>query len=196
LGLNLCVLASGSGSNLKAIIRAGKSRKIRSKVVLVISNNSDSKALLAARENNIPSYHLSNKLFSSQPEFDKKFLALLKEYKVDLLILAGYMKLVSPAVTKKYKNRILNIHPALLPAYGGKGMYGLNVHKAVLKSGDKTTGATVHLVDDIYDNGAVVLQKKVRVKPGDTPETLQKRVLRAEHILYPEAIKLFESKKH
>jgi phosphoribosylglycinamide formyltransferase-1 len=196
LGLNLCVLASGSGSNLKAIIRAGKSRKIRSKVVLVISNNSDSKALLAARENNIPAYHLSNKLFSSQPEFDKKFLALLKEYKVDLLILAGYMKLVSPAVTKKYKNRILNIHPALLPAYGGKGMYGLNVHKAVLKSGDKTTGATVHLVDDIYDNGAVVLQKKVRVKPGDTPETLQKRVLRAEHILYPEAIKLFESKKH
>jgi phosphoribosylglycinamide formyltransferase 1 len=195
LGLNLCVLASGSGSNLKAIINAGRLGKIRSKVVLVISNNSASKALTTAEQNKIPAYHLSQKLFLSQSEFDKKFLSLLKEYKIDLIILAGYMKMVSPAVTKKYKNRILNIHPALLPEFGGKGMYGLNVHEAVIKSGADVTGATVHLVDDVYDNGAVMLQKEVKVKPGDTAESLQKRVLRVEHKLYPEAIKLFEEGK-
>ncbi len=195
LGLNLCVLASGSGSNLKAIIKAGKSGYIRSKVVLVISNNSASKAITTAKQNKIPAYHLSQKLFKSQHEFDKKFLSLLKEYKIDLIILAGYMKMVSQAVTKKYKNRILNIHPALLPEFGGKGMYGLNVHEAVLKSLNEVTGATVHLVDDVYDNGLIILQKEVKVKPGDTPELLQKRVLRSEHKLYPEAIKLFESGK-
>lgn len=195
LGLNLCVLASGSGSNLKAIINAGKSRKISSKVVLVISNNSASKALAAAKKNKISHYHLSDKLFSPKSEFDKKFLSLLKEHKIDLIILAGYMKKISPAVTRKYKNRILNIHPALLPAFGGKGMYGLNVHSAVLESGEEITGATVHLVDDAYDNGAIILQKKIKVKKDDTPETLQTRVLRTEHRLYPEAIKLFEHNK-
>jgi phosphoribosylglycinamide formyltransferase 1 len=193
--LNLCVLASGSGSNLKAIINAGKSRKISSKVVLVISNNSASKALAAAKKNKIPHSHLSEKLFSSKSEFDKKFLSLLKEHKIDLIILAGYMKKVSPAVTREYKNRILNIHPALLPAFGGKGMYGLNVHSAVLKSGEDITGATVHLVNDVYDSGAIILQKKIKVKKNDTPETLQSRVLRTEHRLYPEAIKLFEQNK-
>jgi phosphoribosylglycinamide formyltransferase 1 len=195
LGLNLCVLASGSGSNLKAIINAGRLGKISSKVVLVISNNSASIALTTAEQNKIPSYHLSQKLFLSQSEFDKKFLSLLKEYKVDLIILAGYMKMVSQAVTKKYKNRILNIHPALLPEFGGKGMYGIHVHEAVLKAGAKATGATVHLVDDVYDNGTVILQRSVNVKPGDTAESLQKRVLRVEHKLYPEAIKLFEEGK-
>jgi phosphoribosylglycinamide formyltransferase 1 len=195
LGLNLCVLASGSGSNLKAIIKAGKSGIIRSNVVLVISNNSASKALTAAKQNKIPAYHLSQKLFSSQAEFDKKFLSLLKKYKIDLIILAGYLKMINQAITKKYKNRILNIHPALLPEFGGKGMYGINVHEAVLKSRKELTGATVHLVDEIYDNGATILQREVKVKPGDTPQSLQKRVLRAEHKLYPEAIRLFESGK-
>lgn len=195
LGLNLCVLASGSGSNLKAIIKASKSRKIQSKVVLVISNNSDSKALAAAGKNAISSYHLSQKMFNTSEEFDKRFLSLLKEYKIDLIILAGYMKMLNPAVVKKYKNRILNIHPALLPKFGGKGMFGIHVHEAVINSGENVTGATVHLVDEIYDNGAVILQKEVKVKPGDTPVTLQKRVLRAEHKIYPEAIRLFESNK-
>lgn len=188
-------MASGSGSNLKAIIKASRSGIILSKVVLVISNNSASKALAAAKQNNIPSFHLSQKLFLSQSEFDKKFLSLLKEYNIDLIILAGYMKMLSPAITKKYKNRILNIHPALLPKHGGKGMYGVNVHESVLKAGDKVTGATVHLVDDVYDNGASIMQKEVKVKTDDTPETLQKRVLRAEHKLYPEVIKLFEAGK-
>lgn len=195
MGLNLCVLASGSGSNLKAIIRAGESGFLSSKVVLVISNNSASKALTTAKQNKIPAFHLSQKLFKSQAEFDKRFLALLKEYKVDLIILAGYMKILSSGIIRKYKNKLLNIHPALLPKYGGKGMFGLFVHDAVLRSKDAETGATVHLVDEIYDNGAVVLQKKVKIKKGDTPELLQKRVLRTEHKLYAEAIKLFEENR-
>jgi phosphoribosylglycinamide formyltransferase 1 len=195
VGLNLCVLASGSGSNLKAIIKAGKSRKIRSKVVLVISNNSSSKALRTAVNNNIPAFHLSQKQFSSQEEFDKKFLSLLRKFNVDFIILAGYMKMLSPPVIKKFKNRILNIHPALLPKFGGKGMYGIHVHEAVIAAGEKETGATVHLVDEVYDNGTVILQKKVKVKPDDTPDSLQKRVLRTEHKIYPGAIKLFESNK-
>lgn len=195
LALNLCVLASGSGSNLKAIINAQKSGKITSKVVLVISNNSGSGALETARKNRIPNYHLSQKLFTNEAEFCKRFTALLKEYKIDLIILAGYMKMIHPQIIKLYKNRILNIHPALLPEFGGKGMYGINVHEAVIKSGREVTGATVHLVDEVYDNGAIILQKEVPVKKNDTAETLAVRVLRTEHKLYPEVIKLFEEKK-
>jgi phosphoribosylglycinamide formyltransferase-1 len=193
--LNLCVLASGSGSNLKAIINARKSGKIKSKVVLVISNNSASGALNTAKKNRIPSYHLSQKLFETPAEFNRKLLALLTKFKIDLIILAGYMKIVSSAIIRKYRNRILNIHPALLPAFGGKGMYGMNVHEAVLKSGTKTSGATVHLVNEQYDKGPVVLQKEVKVKDDESAETLRKKVLRLEHKLYPAAIKLFEDEK-
>lgn len=195
LALNLCVLASGSGSNLKAIINAQKSGKITSKVVLVISNNSGSGALETARKNQIPAYHLSQKLFTSEAEFNKKFIALLKKYNIDLIILAGYMKMIDPQIIKLYKKRILNIHPALLPEFGGKGMYGMNVHEAVLKAGRTITGATVHLVDEVYDNGAIILQKEVTVKKNDTAETLAGRVLKTEHKLYPTAIRLFEEKK-
>lgn len=195
LALKLCVLASGSGTNLKAILNAAEQRKISSKVALVISNNSGSGALKTAVKHNIPSYHLSHAQFKSEKEFTAKLLSLLNKYKVDMIVLAGYMKMLNPAVIRKFKNRIINIHPALLPAFGGKGMYGIRVHEAVLSSGVSITGATVHLVDEIYDNGAVVLQKEVPVKPGDDAEKLSKRVLRAEHRLYPEAIKLFEEKR-
>jgi phosphoribosylglycinamide formyltransferase-1 len=195
LALKLCVLASGSGTNLKAILNASKQRKISSKVVLVISNNSRSGALKTAVKFKIPSYHLSHLQFENENEFTEKLLALLRKYKVDMILLAGYMKMLNPAVIKKFRNRIINIHPALLPAFGGKGMYGIHVHEAVLSSGVKTTGASVHLVDEVYDNGAVVLQKEVSVKAGDDAEKLRKRVLRAEHRLYPEAIKLFEEKR-
>ena len=195
LALNLCVLASGSGTNLKAILNAAEKRKISSKVALVISNNSGSGALRTASKHKIPSYHLSHAQFNSEKEFTGKLLSLLKKNKVDLIVLAGYMKMLSPVIIRKFKNRIINIHPALLPAFGGKGMYGIHVHEAVLSSGVKATGATVHFVDEIYDNGAVILQKEVPVKPGDDAEKLRKRVLRTEHRLYPEAIKLFEEKK-
>ena len=195
LALNLCVLASGSGTNLKAILNAAKLRKISSRVVLVISNNSGSGALKTAARSDIPAYHLSQKQFSTEKEFNVRMLSLLKKYSTDMIVLAGYMKMLSPVIIRKFRTRIINIHPALLPAFGGKGMYGMNVHQAVISSGVKTSGATVHLVDEIYDNGAVIIQKEVPVKPGDDAEKLRKRVLRAEHKLYPEAIKLFEEKK-
>lgn len=195
LGLNLCVFASGSGSNLKAIIKASLSGRIKSGVSLVISNNSGSGAIKTAAKYNIPYLHLSQKLFTTQKEFTAEILRSLKIHKVDFILLAGYMKMLDPVIIKKYKNRIINIHPALLPKYGGKGMYGIHVHEAVIAAHEVMTGATVHFVNEVYDSGAVILQKQVKVKPTDDALTLQKRVLRAEHKLYPEAIKLFEEKR-
>jgi len=195
LGLNLCVFASGSGSNLLAIIEAGKSGYISSQVVLVVSNNSASGALETAKKYNIPAYHLSQKLFTTEFEFESRVLDLLKEYKADLILLAGYMKKLSSAVVKQYSGRILNIHPALLPKYGGKGMYGIHVHEAVIAANEKVTGATVHYVNEVYDSGEIILQMQVKVYPDDNALTLQKRVLETEHKLYPEAIKMFEEKK-
>ena len=191
--LNLCVLASGKGSNLNSIIKAQKSGKIKSKVVLVISNNSGSDALNIARANQIPAIHLSQKLFNSESEFIKKFLGLLDEYKIDLIILAGYMKLLAPEIISRYRNKILNIHPALLPAFSGHGMYGIKVHEEVIKQQAAITGATVHFVNEIYDNGPVILQESVEVSDDDTPVSLQEKVRKIEHRLYPEAIKLFET---
>jgi phosphoribosylglycinamide formyltransferase-1 len=196
LALKLCVFASGSGSNLKAIINASLSAGIiKSKVVLVISNNSSSGALKTAAKFNIPFKHLSQKLFKTQKELTKNILDELKFYKVDLILLAGYMKMLDHVIIKKFRNRIINIHPALLPKFGGKGMYGINVHEAVINAKEKITGATVHFVNEVYDSGAIILQKQVKVKPGDDALSLQKRVLRAEHKLYPEVIKLFEEKR-
>lgn len=193
--MNLCVLASGWGSNLSSIIHAGKAGKISSKIVLVISNNSTSNALNIAHENQIPAVHLSQKQFASEEEYENKFLDLLRLHKVDMIILAGYMKMIPLGIVKEYKNKILNIHPALIPSFCGKGLYGLKVHEAVLNYGAKVTGVTIHIVDEEYDTGPIVLQKTVPVKDDDTPETLQKRVLAVEHKIYPEAIKLFETKK-
>jgi len=193
--MNLCVLASGWGSNLSSIIHAGKTGKISSNIVLVISNNSASNALNIAREYQIPAVHLSQKQFGTVAEYENKFIELLNLHKADMIILAGYMKLIPSQVVKTYKNRILNIHPALIPSFCGKGLYGLKVHEAVLDYVAKVTGVTLHLVDEEYDTGPIVLQKTVPVFDDDTPETLQKRVLAVEHEIYPEAIKLFETKK-
>ena len=193
--MNLCVLASGWGSNLSSIIHSRKTGKISSDIVLVISNNSASNALNIARENQIPAVHLSAKQFSSEAEYENRFFELLKQYKVDMIILAGYMKMIPVRIVKEYKNRILNIHPALIPSFCGKGLYGLKVHEAVLEYGAKVTGVTIHLVDEEYDTGPIVIQRTVPVNDNDTAETLQKRVLEVEHEIYPEAIKLFETKK-
>ena len=193
--MNLCVLASGRGSNLKSIIRSQKSGKISSKVAIVISNKSNSGALNIAKSYQIPNFHLSQKMFTSENEYVNNFFELLRNYDIDLIVLAGYMKLIPVDIVKKFKNRIINIHPALIPSFCGKGLYGLKVHEAVLNYGAKVTGVTVHLVDEEYDTGPIVLQKTLKVKDDDTPESLQKRVLKWEHKMYPEAIKLFESKK-
>ncbi|MFI5144964.1 MAG: phosphoribosylglycinamide formyltransferase [Ignavibacteria bacterium] len=193
--MNLCVLASGRGSNLNSIINFQKKGKIRSKVALVISNNSNSNALNIARKYQIPAVHLSQKQYNSEPEFVNAFLETLQKHRIDLIVLAGYMKMVPLDVISTFKNRIINIHPALIPSFCGQGFFGMKVHEAVIESGVKLTGVTVHFVDEVYDNGPIILQVPVKVKDNDTPETLQKRVLKYEHRSLPEAIKLLESKK-
>jgi len=193
--LNLVALASGGGTNLQAIIDNIEAGKLDAQIKAVISNNSKSGALERARNHNIPAIHLSHKQFATPEEFDQKLLAILKENETDLVILAGYMKILSPTVVRTYRNRILNIHPALLPSFGGKGMYGIHVHEAVINTGVKVTGVTVHLVDEIYDHGPIIVQKCIPVLPDDTPETLQQRVLPHEYELYSKAIQLFAEGK-
>jgi formyltetrahydrofolate-dependent phosphoribosylglycinamide formyltransferase len=189
--LKLIVLASGGGTNLQAIIDSIEAGKLDAQIKAVISNNSKSGALERARNHNITDIHLSHKQFATPEEFDQKLLSILKENEIDMIVLAGYMKMISPTVIRQYKNRIINIHPALLPSFGGKGMYGIHVHEAVIESGVKVSGVTVHLVDEIYDHGAIVMQKTVPVLDDDTPESLAERVLKVEHQAYSEAIQLF-----
>lgn len=193
--LNLVAFASGGGTNLQAIIDNIEAGKLDAQIKAVISNNSKSGALERARNHNIPAIHLSQKQFATPEEFDQKLLSTLKENETDLVILAGYMKMLSPTVVRTYRNKILNIHPALLPSFGGKGMYGIHVHEAVINTGVKVTGVTVHVVDEIYDHGPIIVQKCVPVLPDDTPETLQQRVLPHEYELYSKAIQLFAEGK-
>lgn len=190
--LNIAVFASGKGSNFRAIQSAILSGSIhKAKIDLVISNNSDAGALAAAREYGIPAVHLSRKQFSSDDEFNVAIMRTLEEHGVNFIVLAGYMKKIDPSIIQRFRNRILNIHPALLPAFGGSGMYGMRVHEAVIAQNAYITGATVHLVDEEYDHGAIVLQRTIAVMPDDTPETLAAKVQSIEHELYPEAIRLF-----
>lgn len=193
--LNLVVLCSGGGTNLQAIIDNIEAGKLNAQIKAVISNNSKSGALERARNHNIPAIHLSHKQFTTPEEFDEKLLSILRENETDLVILAGYMKMLSPTVIREYKNRILNIHPALLPSFGGSGMYGIHVHEAVIKSGVKVSGVTVHIVDEIYDHGAIVMQKTVPIMDNDTPESLAERVLKVEHQTYSEALQLFAEER-
>ena len=193
--LNLVVLASGGGTNLQSIIDSIEAGRLDAQIRAVISNNSKAFCLERARKHNIAAVHLSHKMFETKDEFDEKLLSVLRENETDLVILAGYMKILSPTVVRAYKNKILNIHPGLLPHFGGKGMYGIHVHEAVLKSGMKVSGVSVHIVDEIYDHGAIVLQKCVPVEDDDTPQSLAERVLKVEHQLYSEAIQLFAEDK-
>lgn len=193
--LKLLVLASGGGTNLQAIIDSIEQGKLNAEIKAVVSNNSKAYCLERARLHNIKAIHLSHKMFATSEEFDEKLLSILMENEVDMIILAGYMKMLSPTIIRAYKNKILNIHPALLPSFGGEGMYGIRVHEAVINSGAKVTGVTVHLVDEVYDHGAIVLQETVPVMEDDTPETLQERVLKTEHKLYSCAIQLFAEDK-
>ena len=190
--LKIAVLASGRGSNFEAILGAIRDGRLKgATIVCVVSNNSGAGALETARKNAIPALHISRMQFETDAAFDSHFLDALERHGANFVALAGYMKIVSPAVISRFRNRILNIHPALLPDFGGKGMYGEHVHRAVIASGKKVSGATVHLVDEAYDRGPVVLQRTVAVAPGETPESLAKKVLAIEHEIYPEAIGLF-----
>ncbi len=187
--LRLAVFASGGGSNLQALIdrfnRPDSASPVR--IALVISDRQHAGALSRARAARIEAMHI--KVAGRPAELStREMLTALDSADIDLIALAGYLRLVPPAVIKRYRARILNIHPALLPRFGGKGMYGLHVHRAVLDSGIKVSGATVHLVDENYDEGSTVAQREVAVLPGDTPETLAARVLAVEHVIYPDAI--------
>jgi len=186
--MNIAVFASHGGSDLQAIIDGCKNKKINAKVVVVISNNGDSMALQRAKNENIPSYHMSAKKYGCEEALAQEILAVLSKYDVDMIFLAGYMRMLHVSVLKKYNNRIFNIHPALLPKFGGKGMYGMNVHNAVINAGETETGVTIHRVNAEYDSGEIVAQTKVPVIENDTPESLAARVLVREHEFLVEVI--------
>lgn len=191
--MKIGVLASHGGSNLQAIIDACGQGKLDAEVRVVISNNPDSTALRRAAKHAIPNFYRSGKTHPDPVELDAEIARLLQEHGVDLVALAGYMKKVGPVTLRRFAGRILNIHPALLPKYGGTGMYGLRVHEAVLEAGDTTTGVTIHVVDEEYDRGPVVAQCKVAVLPGETPEALAARVLEREHAFYVETLRRIAS---
>lgn len=191
LMVNVAVFGSGRGSNFQAILNAIDAGNLPGvRIALVVSNNSSAGILEIARSRGIPALHLSEKQFQDERSFVDALLATLQQYGVDFIALAGYMKMVPSKVIKVLRNRIVNIHPALLPKFGGKGMYGIHVHEAVLAAGEVVSGATVHVVNEEYDRGAIVLQRQVPVRPDDTPETLAARVLLVEHEIYPEALRL------
>ncbi|HVN96914.1 MAG TPA: phosphoribosylglycinamide formyltransferase [Syntrophorhabdaceae bacterium] len=181
-------LASHGGSNMQAIIDACKSGKLEAIPAVVVSNNSDSGAIARARTEGVPHYYLSGKTHPDPVELDQAILDALLRHGVDIVILAGYMKKLGPKTLAHFRGRILNVHPALLPKFGGAGMYGIHVHEAVIAAGEKESGVTIHLVDEQYDTGPILAQRRVPVMPDDTPETLAARVLTEEHILYSETL--------
>ena len=188
----IAVLVSGGGTNLQALINAQKKGVIQSgEIVLVVSNNANAYALKRAEKANISTAVVLKKDCASQEEFENKIKTILSENKIDLIVLAGFMSILSESFTSAYPNRILNVHPSLIPSFCGKGFYGLRVHEAALEKGVKVTGATVHFVNEIPDGGEIILQKAVNIKKGDTPEVLQRRVMeQAEWKILPRAVEL------
>ncbi|MCY3760427.1 MAG: phosphoribosylglycinamide formyltransferase [Gemmatimonadetes bacterium] len=187
--MKLGFLASGSGTNMQAILDACRDGRLPAEPVVAVGNNSRSRALERARRQGIPAFHLSSRTHPDPDALDAAIASVLGRCGADLVCLAGYMKLVGPRTLRAFEGRILNIHPALLPKYGGRGYYGRAVHEAVLASGDTETGATVHLVDALYDHGPVLARVRVPVLAGDTPETLAGRVLEKEHHLFPDTLR-------
>ena len=186
--LRLGALASGGGTNLQAIIDACKRGDLNAEVCVVISNNSASRALQRARSEGIPTYHLSSVTHPKSDELDKAICSALEAHDVHMVLLAGYMRLLGPATLDRYRNRVLNSHPALLPKFGGKGMYGSHVHQAVLDAGETVTGVTIHYVDEQYDHGETLAQCQVPVLPDDTLETLEERVKERERRFWIETL--------
>ena len=184
--INIGVLASGRGTNLQAIIEAVKEGKIEGRISIVISDNRDAFAFKRAKQNNIETGYINFKSFKNREDYDKKIVEYLKEKDVDLVVLAGYMRILSSYFIKMYKNRIMNIHPALLPSFPG-----LHVQRQAIEYGVKVSGCTVHFVDEGVDSGPIVLQKAVEVKDVDTEESLAERILKEEHKIYTRAIQLF-----
>lgn len=190
--LKVAVLVSGGGTNLQAVIDAINAGKItNASIEVVISNNKNAFALTRAKDNNIEGVCISPKDYETREAFNEAFIAKIDEYKVDLIVLAGFLVKIPAELVAKYEGKIINIHPSLIPSFCGVGFYGLKVHEAALCRGVKVTGATVHFVDSGMDTGPIILQKAVYVEKGDTPEVLQRRVMEeAEWQILPEAINM------
>lgn len=190
---NIVVLVSGGGTNLQALIDAQNSGIIKNgKITCVISSNPDAYALMRAKKNNISTEIIRRKDFNTFDEYDNSLTELLKSKNADLVVLAGFMTILGKTVISEFRNRIINIHPALIPSFCGEGYYGLKVHEKALEKGVKLTGATAHFVNEVCDGGPIILQKAVEVKNGDTPEILQRRVMEeAEWKILPKAVSLF-----
>ena len=187
LKTKIAVFVSGGGTNLQALIDAQKNGIIKSgEIVLVVSSSENAYALERAKNNNIKTFVASRKELKTQEAFEEKIISALEENGIELIVLAGFMSILSESFTSRYNKRIINVHPSLIPAFCGKGFYGLRVHEAALDYGVKVTGATVHFVNEIPDGGEIIMQKAVEIKEGDTPEILQKRVMEnAEWIILP-----------
>lgn len=194
--LRVGVLVSGGGTNLQAILDALRAGKItNAEIAVVISNNKNAYALERARNHGIEAVCLSPKEYESREAFNEAFLEKVNSYHLDLIVLAGFLVTIPQAMVRQYPDKIINIHPSLIPSFCGVGYYGLKVHEAALKRGVKVTGATVHYVDEGTDTGPILLQKAVEVKEGDTPETLQRRVMEeAEWVLLPQAIDMIANR--
>ncbi len=187
----IAVFASGRGSNFLAVLEQVKSGNIAAEIACVISDHARAPVFEIAQRNNIPTHWVNRKQFSAAEDYATFLMNLLESYKTELVLLAGYLKLVPSPVVERYRYAIINIHPALLPNFGGKGFYGIRVHQAVIESGVKITGVTIHFVDEHYDRGSVIIQEQVFVLPGDTPEELAARVLTVEHQLLPKVVKAY-----
>ncbi|MCI1964885.1 MAG: phosphoribosylglycinamide formyltransferase [Oscillospiraceae bacterium] len=191
--LNVAVLVSGGGTNLQALIDAQQAGGIpNGRITLVVSSREDAYALTRAQRAGISTEVLRRRNFADQDAYDTKLLSVLEKREIDLVVLAGFMTIISPRVIHHFENRIINVHPSLIPSFCGEGFYGLRVHQSALKKGVKVTGATVHFVNEVCDGGPIIMQKAVAVLPDDTPETLQRRVMeQAEWKLLPKAVALF-----
>lgn len=192
--MNICIFASGTGSNFKALVESAEAGYLTSRISLLITNNSNSGAAGIAAKHGIDCVHISRQKFPeiSEAEYADLFSKELESRAIDFIALCGYMKPVLPSVLSKYKDRIVNVHPALIPSFSGKGMFGMHIHKAVIQSGVKVTGLTIHFVDGEYDSGRIIFQKCCDVLADDDAESLCERVKRLEHRYYPEIIKMFE----
>lgn len=190
--VKIAVLVSGGGTNLQALIDAQRSGIIKhGEISLVISNNPDAFALTRAQNADIPTLIISSKEYKDQDAFEAKLTQALTDNEIELIVLAGFMRILSQSFTSKYPKRIINVHPSLIPSFCGKGFYGLKVHEAALAYGVKVTGATVHFVNEIPDGGEIILQKSIYVKKGETPQSLQQRVMRqSEWIILPRAVEI------
>ena len=189
--MNIAIFASGSGSNAEAIMKAQKEGRLSAKIGLVVTNKAKAGVIQRAAAYNAPYVVLNNKDFSNEEEYVDSLIYALDEKNIDFVVLAGYLQLIPARLVEKFRNRITNIHPALLPSFGGKGYYGHKVHEAVLDAGCKVSGVTVHIVDEKYDRGPIISQKSVPVFDDDSAKSLAGRILIEEHKIYPATLQLF-----